>query len=96
MIDFATLTYTWKDLDNNLRRDVRQSIKYIISNKFVKALKEIIEYYKSIIKNDTRSFANAFANASIFANRFDKKKTAFQRDVKSIERRLLNQQSQQY
>ena len=90
VIDFAILIYAWKDLDNNLRRDIRQSIKYTISNKFVEALKEIIEYYESITKNNTRLFANAFANASIFASRFNKKKTTFQRDVKSIKRRLLN------
>jgi len=59
-------------------------------------LEEIIEYYGNIIKNNTRFSANASANTSIFADRFNKKKTAFQRGVKSTERCLFTQQLQQY
>lgn len=96
IVDFAALIYTWKDLNNNFCRDIRQSTKYIIFDKFVKILKEIIEYYRSIVKSNTRFSADTrlSAIADIFVDRFDKKKAAFQRNIKATEYCLLNQQLQ--
>lgn len=92
VVDFAALTYAWKGLDDDLRRDVKRPTKHTTSDEFVEALDEVIEYYGSITRKDTRSTAN-----TTFGNRFDEKEAAFQRGVKATERRLLNQQSpQQY
>lgn len=91
IIDFATLIYAWKDFDNNIRCNIRQSTRYTILNKFVKALKKVIEYYKSVTKN-----IRIFANTNIVVDRFDKMKTTFQHNIKTTKRYLLDQLQYQY
>lgn len=83
IVDFAAFIYAWKNLENELRRDVRRSTRHVSLDEFVKALENIIEYYGSTtktnnaIRKDDRALL-VFFDRVFTINRFDEKEIAFQ------------------
>ena len=83
----AVLTLAWKNLDRDLQRDVRRP--HGDPDEFARDLDDVAEYWASIssTKNKPTTYSPGYEYAP--TRQHEEKEAAFQRGVRSTERRLL-------